>query len=527
MAIAQAQICTLNDLSRKIKGDIITSSSTEYEIIRQQYDLSLSRHPSAIVRCKAHKDVALALQYVLDNDLEFAVRSGAHSIAGYSTCDDCILIDLRLLNKIKINENQQDPTVSADVGLRINELFYALEYNSKSGKKYWLPAGVENVGLGGHIHGGGWGIGTRKYGLTIDNLVEAKVITVNHKKQVQTKRASMSENSDLFYCIRGTIGPSCGIVVQWKLRIYEQNPLYTLSNMNAIGITSSFYPQLDELIVVNQSVSDENEDYFAITYHQQIVYESSPIISAATFVFYDGDVITKESNFAQNVMSQIPNIGGILINYRTFNGSYLYIRCIQNRLRYQSDVKLCDDNEYLKIFGEEPIGHQATSWLYDTKQEYDEFIEGNGYSLMINEISNNCPFSGLLCGYYMSTWGGKMNEYESDLTAFPWRNTKFDIAIFQYFSVQNPLIIDNALNDSINWQINLFLDNLYPNGLTTERGYDNYLIPYFEDEEDYLPYYYGDNIDKIIYSKCKWDSMNIFTNPQGIPVDHCYDSPIF
>ena len=174
-------IDTLDDLATKIKGEIILPTSPDYEVIRQQYDLSLSKSPSAIIRCERHRDVEYALQYVLDNDLEFAVRSGAHSVGAYSTCDDCILIDLRLLNKIKIKENGQQPTVTVDVGLRVNELAYALEFNSKSGKKYWVPAGAANVGLGGHIHGGGWGVGLRKYGLTMDNLVEAKVVTVNRK----------------------------------------------------------------------------------------------------------------------------------------------------------------------------------------------------------------------------------------------------------------------------------------------------------------------------------------------------------
>ena len=170
--------------------------------------------------------------------------------------------------------------------------------------------------------------------------------------------------------------------------------------------------------------------------------QSAPIISEVTFVFYDGDVITKESNFASNIISEIPNIGGILINYRTFNGSYLYIRCIQNALQYRQDVTLCNDNGYLQIFTDAKVGIQGPGWLYDTKQEYDEFGEGNGYLSMINDISNNCPLSAILCGYYVSTWGGNMNEYESDLSAFPWRNTKFDINPYIIFNVLNPLTID-------------------------------------------------------------------------------------
>ena len=170
---------SLDDLAAQLDGNILTPSSAEYEITRQQFDLSFTRSPSAIIQCSSTDDVKLSLQYVLDNDLEFTVRSGRHSLVGWSTCDDCICIDLRLLNNIKINEQHEEPTVSVNSGVLLNELFYALEYHSKSRKKYWLPAGIENVGVGGHVHGGGWGIGSRKHGMAMDNLVEAKVVTVS------------------------------------------------------------------------------------------------------------------------------------------------------------------------------------------------------------------------------------------------------------------------------------------------------------------------------------------------------------
>ena len=340
------------------------------------------------------------------------------------------------------------------------------------------------------------------------------------------KKASLTKNSDLFFCIRGTIGPSCGIVVEWKLKIYEQNPLYTFSQINAIGTTPTFYPLFDELTIVNASVSDENEDYFGITAHNKFVGQPA-LVSGTSFEFYDGDVITREAAFSQNVIAQIPNIGGILIGYESFSGSYVYIRCVRDAfgaggLIDNKNVSDCNDQEYLRTYTESTVGLQGPGWLYDTKEEYDEFVTGGlGYQLMINDIVNNCPSSAIFCAYYTSTWGGAMNDPAPDSTAFPWRETKFDMNQIIFFNVLDPSTVDSNFVDASNWARNTFLTNSYSNGFTTRRGYCNYIIVDFVDEEDYLPYYYGDNIDKLIDSKCKYDPMNIFTNPQGIPVDDC------
>eukprot|EP00486_Rosalina_sp_Unknown_P003057 CAMPEP_0201578648 /NCGR_PEP_ID=MMETSP0190_2-20130828/25637_1 /ASSEMBLY_ACC=CAM_ASM_000263 /TAXON_ID=37353 /ORGANISM="Rosalina sp." /LENGTH=398 /DNA_ID=CAMNT_0048012075 /DNA_START=483 /DNA_END=1679 /DNA_ORIENTATION=- len=392
---------------------------------------------------------------------------------------------------------------------------------------YWLPAGVENVGIGGHVHGGGWGIGIRKYGMAMDNLVEAKVITVDNKKRVKITRASLKENAELFYCIRGTIGPSCGIVVEYTLKIYEQNENgYTLTNIDTYGTTPDYSAQLDRISVINSSVSDQ-QDHMMMNVHMKLNQPMDlPFITTQmTYAFYDGDVINKEANFRQNLLTEIGGIGGIVSSNKTWHGSYVYIRCIfQVSASGQTDFSLCEDQEYLQIFTQIPGGIRIAGSLYDTEKEYDEFVSGDGYQFALNQIINNCPSTSIFCGYYTITWGGKMNEIESDETAFPWRDTKFAINFINYFPLAIPELIEPAYEAAVGWIQDTYTNGLYRGGYTTGHGYVNYPVESLENEDEYLSYYYGDNVDDITDSKCIWDPLNIFTNPQGIPTkDICVD----
>ena len=205
-----------SDLARfasKFGGNILDreSYSVAYNESVPQFDSSETKFPDYIFECTKEKDVENALKFLITNDCEFRVRSGGHSGAGYSTCGDgCSVLDLGLMNDITVHENDDESLayVTVQPGARTNELTGALE-SSDNNYLWWTVLGNDDVGLGGHIHGGGWGVGIKNYGLVADNLISIKIVTYkivsSGKIVISTKKASSKKNSDIFnYCIKGT-----------------------------------------------------------------------------------------------------------------------------------------------------------------------------------------------------------------------------------------------------------------------------------------------------------------------------------
>jgi FAD/FMN-containing dehydrogenase len=145
-----------------------------------------------------------------ETGIELAVRSGGHSVPGYSTTEGGILLDLSSVKGLEIDVDGR--TAWAEAGLTAGEY-------TKAAAKYGLATGfgdTATVGIGGLTTGGGIGFLVRKYGLTIDNLLAADVVTADG----QIRRADADNHADLFWAIRGG-GGNFGVVTRFQFRLSE------------------------------------------------------------------------------------------------------------------------------------------------------------------------------------------------------------------------------------------------------------------------------------------------------------------
>ena len=177
--------------------------------------------PSAIILPKTQKELRSSYSCIRASNLAFRIRSGGHSYEGISSTilgstntREFAIIDLMNLNTISIDVAHKTAWVEA--GARLGELYYAISSSPKLGSGYGFSAGTcATIGVGGHIMGGGYGMLSRKYGVSADNILDAKIITPNG-----TFISSVaSQDKDLFWAIRGGGGGSWGIVVSWKLKL--------------------------------------------------------------------------------------------------------------------------------------------------------------------------------------------------------------------------------------------------------------------------------------------------------------------
>jgi FAD/FMN-containing dehydrogenase len=200
-------------LKRKVKGQIVLPTDSNYDEVRQIWNAMIDRRPALIVRCAEASDVPHAISFTRENGLEISVRGGGHNIAGSALCDGGVTIDLSTMRRVRVNAEKKRAYV--EPGATLADFDEAAQSHGLA-----TPVGINSTtGIAGLTLGGGFGWLTRKYGMTIDNLVSADVVSADGKRI----RASESENADLFWAIRGG-GGNFGIVTQFEFKLHEVGP---------------------------------------------------------------------------------------------------------------------------------------------------------------------------------------------------------------------------------------------------------------------------------------------------------------
>jgi hypothetical protein len=192
------------------QGRLIGPADGDYEEARQVYNAMIDRRPGLIARVANADDVAKVVGFARDRGLALAIRGGGHNGAGLGTVDDGVVIDLSGLKDIEVDPGAK--TVRVAGGCVWGEVDAATNENGLA-----TPSGIiSTTGVGGLTLGGGLGHLTRKCGLSIDNLLEAKVVLANGDQVT----ASADENPDLFWAIRGG-GGNFGIVTEFVFRLHD------------------------------------------------------------------------------------------------------------------------------------------------------------------------------------------------------------------------------------------------------------------------------------------------------------------
>src|SRR5689334_1656898 len=204
----------IGDLRKHLTGQVIEPGHADYEDARQVFNAMHDKRPAVIVRCTSAADVSAAVQFARRQGLAVAVRSGGHSVAGLSVCDDGILIDLAGLKQIVIDPEKR--TARAGGGMLWGEFDAATQQHGLH-----TPGGrATTTGIGGFTTGGGYGWTSSKHGLTCDNLLSAEVVLADGR----IVTASPQGHADLFWGIRGG-GGNFGVVTTFEFALHPLGPM--------------------------------------------------------------------------------------------------------------------------------------------------------------------------------------------------------------------------------------------------------------------------------------------------------------
>ena len=206
MAVAPGD---LDKLTKGFAGQIVRPDDPGYDAARAVWNSMIDRRPALIVRPTGTDDVIAALRFARERELIVAVRCGGHSIPGFSTCDDGIVIDLSPMHGAEVDPERRTARVRG--GSLLAELDDAAQAHGLV-----CPVGVvSHTGVAGLTLGGGMGRLQRKLGLTIDSLLAVELVTADGR----LVRASEDENPELFWGIRGA-GANFGIVTSFEFLLH-------------------------------------------------------------------------------------------------------------------------------------------------------------------------------------------------------------------------------------------------------------------------------------------------------------------
>lgn len=205
----------IQGLAARLRGPLIQSSDPNYDEARRVYNGMIDKRPLLIARCKDVADVVACVNFARENGVLLAIRGGGHNGPGLGTCDGGLVIDLSSMNGVRVDPSTR--TVRIEAGCTSGDVDHATHNFGLA-----VPFGiVASTGIGGLTLGGGTGYLTRKYGLTIDNLLEVDMILADGSFVT----ANSNQHADLFWAVRGG-GGNFGVVTSFLFQAHPVSTVY-------------------------------------------------------------------------------------------------------------------------------------------------------------------------------------------------------------------------------------------------------------------------------------------------------------
>jgi len=202
------------ELQKQLRGESLRPSDGGYDAARTVWNAMVDRHPALIARCAGVADVIHCVNFARANNLAISVRGGGHNVAGSAVCEGGIMLDLSRMKSVRVDPASR--TARAEPGLVWGEF-------DRETQAFGLATtgGICSItGIAGLTLGGGYGWLMHKYGLALDNLVSVDVVGADG----QLRKASATENADLFFGVRGAHS-NFGVVTSLEYRLHPVGPI--------------------------------------------------------------------------------------------------------------------------------------------------------------------------------------------------------------------------------------------------------------------------------------------------------------
>jgi hypothetical protein len=450
-----------SSLRTQFRGDLIRPGDPSYESARGIWNGMVARSPGLIARCAGVSDIQHAVRRAAENEILTAVRCGGHSLAGYSTCEGGLVIDLSRMREVIVDAASRRARIAGGCLLSTVD-------NATQEHGVVFPSGVvSHTGAAGLILGGGFGWLTRRFGLSCDN-VEGFTLVNSDGSLV---RANSKDNPDLYCALRGG-GGNFGVVVEFDIALHPLKSVVLIETMCVEGAIPrmlrhwrDFMPDAPEDLKWNLSLRLAPD---SPTIPAEL--RGRPVLNHA--LLWSGD-----PDQSQRCLDQALSAGDCVGSSRRVI-SYL-------------DLQTMADHEF-------PPGRR-----YYTKSGYFKFLDDSSIDHMMNALAT-IPSS--MTQIELAYLGGAASRVAASETAFGDRSSPFVLNLLGNWS-------DVSKDDAnVSWVRNLFR-KLRP--AMTPGVYVNFMSG---DENDRVPEAYHEHWERLVAVKAHYDPSNFFRCNHNIRV---------
>jgi hypothetical protein len=451
----------LENLAGSLRGPLIKPADDGYDEARSVYNAMHNRKPALIVQAVDVADVIAAVDFAREQRLALALRGGGHSVPGFGTCDDGLVLDLGRMKGIRVDP--VNSMVRAEGGCTLGELNHATHPFGMS-----VPAGiVSTTGIAGLTLGGGMGYLSRAYGLSCDNLISADVVTADGR----LRTCDSDRDPDLFWAIRGG-GGNFGVVTSFE---YQMHPVgEVLGGPTFYRIDSETLRNYQKLMA---EAPEELTVIFAITRGLPVPFlpeewHGQPVM--VTVACWCGSPERDEE-----ITSTVARLGEVL-------GQAHW------RMPFPAINTLFDDLL--------PKGLQHY-WKANVGGEMSE-------EALAVHLEHGPRVPNIESGPFFFPINGACHRVGENDTAFAHRDSAFSLVISGSWK-------DPADNDKNTAWVRNYYDALRP--YSDEGGYINFMSA---DDQDRAPSNYGANYRRLREIKARYDPTNLFRlNQNVLPAD--------
>jgi FAD/FMN-containing dehydrogenase len=446
-------------LRARLPGGLVLPEDSGYATARRSYNALFDNHaPAAVATCTRAEDVQACVEVAHAARIPAAARSGGHSYAGYCTPDGGLVVDVGRMSGVDV---RSDGTVEILAGTQLIDVYAGLAAAGRC-----LPAGTcPTVGIAGLTLGGGIGVTARKFGLTIDKLVSARVVTAD----AALRTVSADAEPDLFWALRGGGGGNFGIVTSFTFATDPAPDLTVFSLGFPAGSAPSVFGAWQDWIA---GAPDELWSLCGIT-------GGSPPTCRVIGCFVGSSVDSLLNSFLATTSarptSRVVQAKGFLDAMRYFAG------CSQRTV----------DQCHLDSAGGQ-LGRQGS---VATSRMLPAAVDP---ARLVSTMDDQAGVDMLL-----DSFGGAISRVAPDATAFPHRHA---LASAQIYAGANP-----STRDRVAQTVSAVRDGV--GELTGATGYVGYIDPAMR---DWQTAYYADNAPRLRSVAAKYDPDRVFAFPQGI-----------
>lgn len=445
---------TLDAFSASLRGSVFLRGSAEYDDARTIWNGMVDRHPGVVIRALGASDVQKAVNFVRDAGLVMSVRSGGHQIAGHAVAEGTVLLDLSQMRSVHVDPEAKIARVAP--GAALGDVDRETQAHGLV-----VPTGINSTtGIAGLTLGGGFGWATRKFGMTIDNLLSAEVVTADGS----IVTTSANTHPELFWAIRGG-GGNFGVVTSFEFQLHPLGP-EVLSGLIVHPIDKA-PGMLAEFTKIADTAPDELTVWSVMRKAPPLPFLPEEWHGREVLIF--AACYTGPMDEGEKAMTELRALGEPIVDVISPHAFVDWQAAFDPLLTPGA-------RNYWKSHDFETLSADAITGLL------------NGIATLPDPA----------CEVFIAHVGGAMARVDANATAYPQRSSHFIMNVHTRWE-------DSAKDDECIAWARMLYDRMKP--YSTGSAYVNFMS---EDEADAMPGAYGDNGQKLKEIKGKYDPDNLF-----------------